>query len=515
VIGLGLAALPSWLYRDWFAYPSLRGDDFAFLADCRSGADPYRALWAPHNTHVVPLFRLMTAALCRASGPLGNLPATLSMASHALLVVCAMAAGHLVAWETGRLVLGLAAIAGLGLSTVLQPAATWYSAAQTLLTGLLVLTTLVAAQAALLTNRRRWLLLAALASLAAPLTWTAGLSAGPVAAIYLRAHRDRPLRRLAWVPLIGTVASVALAAALAGPGLLREVSSASSSAPPGPSWPLRPITHTAQAIVESLVLGNLGVPTPTEPIQAVVLVGGLLALWAWARRGSRNWPGPLESAGLALVGFTYLMAFALRSGYDYANLRDLGWYNTLPQLGAVLFGFGWIAGPTPGPRRPAAPSPVEFLALAAFVTLGAMLHQPRAEAIRIADAPPMLPSEVRQFLIPELQHGRAIVYAEQRAERQRRALLRLERAASQARAAGVDRGAVRAAIGPIRVPGWPLHVTEIDALDLVDFPDAGRAVSPAAVVATFGPLLAPEPYPRLPWSDAGDPWPPTDWPTVP
>ncbi|GIW89045.1 MAG: hypothetical protein KatS3mg108_3369 [Isosphaeraceae bacterium] len=514
-VGLTLTGLPAWLYWPWYAYPSLRGDDFAFLADCRSGAEPFRSLWTPHNAHVVPLFRLATAGLARLAGSLSAVPEMLTRASLGLLIGCSLLAGHIVAWQTGRLVLGLAAIVGVGLSTVLQSAATWYSASQTLMAGLLVLAGLAAAQRAVVTQRRIWIIPAAVAAWAAPLAWSGGAAAGPTAAVYLALSRDQSLRRWAWLPLIGSGLAVLMIGAMAGGSLAEQVGSAVAEAAQ-PASPIRPITHTAQAVVESLVMGNLGMPTASEPIQAVVLVVGLLVVFWRARRGSEGWPNPLEAAGLVLIAVGYGMAFTLRSGFDYANLRELGWYHTLPQLGAVLFGFGWLAGRSGlSPNRPRLPALVEYLGLGGWVVLAAMVHQPRAEALRIADAPPMLPSEVRQFLIPELKYGRAIVYAELRSGRQRRALTRLQRAAEQARVLGLDRSAIRAVLGPVRVPGWPVHVTSIDALDLVRLPESGREVPAAAVAAALGPLLAPEPLPRLPWSDAGDPWPPTDWATVP
>jgi hypothetical protein len=61
--------------------------------------------------------------------------------------VLAMAAtGHVVAWDTERPALGLAAVAALGLTSVLGPTLLWYAASQALAAGTMIVVMLAALQ---------------------------------------------------------------------------------------------------------------------------------------------------------------------------------------------------------------------------------------------------------------------------------------------------------------------------------------------------------------------------------
>src|SRR5205823_2141994 len=143
-------------------------------------------LFVPHNAHVVPLFRLFTHALLRLSGGLSALPTTFGLASYSSLVLAQLAIGLFVARETRSPARGLAAMAILGLSTVIEPPVVWYSAGQALWAGVMVLATLLAAQSFRSAGGTRSLMLATSLAIVAPAVWSGGLVAGPAAAVYLR-----------------------------------------------------------------------------------------------------------------------------------------------------------------------------------------------------------------------------------------------------------------------------------------------------------------------------------------
>src|SRR5690349_14056439 len=65
-----LLALPCWLLADELRHYGLAGDDFAYVADSRDASRLVSNLFRPHNTHVVPLFRIWTFVLVEAAGRL-------------------------------------------------------------------------------------------------------------------------------------------------------------------------------------------------------------------------------------------------------------------------------------------------------------------------------------------------------------------------------------------------------------------------------------------------------------
>lgn len=511
VLLLALTILPMWLFWDWLVSPQLKGDDFAYVAQSGADSEPLRALFQPHNAHVVPLFRIWTAAIRSAAGSLAALPLWLSLANFAALMGTLLLAGHLVAVETRRTTYGLMAVALIGLSTVLRQSIVWYAAGQSLVAACLAALALVLAQAYRMRGRAGWLAASCGAVCAAALVWGGGLCAGPAVTAYLAHSPDRRKRVLSYLPLLCSCV-LALFFFIVASGSIQRVA-AVESALPFPVALARPLVHTCQAVVEALMFGNLGLDARTSGGQACVMVATILVVWITrvARRG-RPSPYPLEWAGLVLVCVPYLMAFTLRRGYAYENLRDMGWYNTLPQLGAVLFGMGWLGMREAAlPGRPAHATLGGIVNVAALVTIMLCLHVPRAHQMMIESEPPMTESERERFLIPELQRLRSIYVYSERADRQRRALVRLDQLDEQARRLGLSRASLRSAFGPVRVPGWPAALVELDAFDLLKVrPDGGPQLSPGQVRA-LAPLVAYEQPARPPWISPSEPWPPREW----
>ncbi|HZW32419.1 MAG TPA: hypothetical protein VFF52_17020, partial [Isosphaeraceae bacterium] len=308
--------------------------------------------------------------------------------------------------------------------------------------------------------------------------------------------------------------------------------------------PFQGIQSTAQAIPENLVFGNLGLQVETAPIQGLVLTLGLILLWAsrrlaWRSQlapapkpGTRRLPlpsftfNPMECAGAALVLGSYLLEWSFRGYLEYHNLRTLNlraivpWYDAIPQIGAVLFAAGWWSGPQRSSAPPSSPGRVVgvtrrgMLGLLVLAFALIVLNRPRVDALVRQSTPPLLPSERQEFLIPRLQTLRANAVLRNQADWQRTYLRRLDRGEEMARRLGIGRDAVRAAFGHLWVSGAiggypPFGQYELyDVAGLLDIPEHGRAVDPAALRAALGPFLNQDKEPRPDWIAPNEPWPP-------
>jgi hypothetical protein len=128
--------------RDPLGFYRLFSDDVAYVASSRNWQRTVSNLFVPHNTHIVPAWRLVTWALVVASGNLERLPTVLAIATYSILVTVMLMAGRLVAQETGRTLLGLVSMVLVGTTSLMLTPATWYSAGQPLWAGLGMLVTL-------------------------------------------------------------------------------------------------------------------------------------------------------------------------------------------------------------------------------------------------------------------------------------------------------------------------------------------------------------------------------------
>ena len=68
--------------RDPIAIYRLYSDDFAYVAASRTFPRTLSNLFVPHNTHIVPAWRLLTWALSAIAGRLANLQLVLAAASY-------------------------------------------------------------------------------------------------------------------------------------------------------------------------------------------------------------------------------------------------------------------------------------------------------------------------------------------------------------------------------------------------------------------------------------------------
>ena len=489
LLGLVLCAGPLWLWRAPLGSFFLKGDDFVYVARSRTPAALRENLLRPHNGHVVPLFRLETHAMARLAGSLEALPTVLGWASYATLVLAMTAIGHVVARESGRPALGLAAMAAVGLTSVQGPTLLWYSAGQALAAGTMVLAMLAGLQA--WRTRGAWwaLALGLLAATAAPLFWSGGYAAGPVGIAYLWADGRRPSRRAA--VLLGVIALATIGLVWSAAGRSFAPASHVATRPLGEVLPIAAMVgHTAQAVCEALVLNNLGLDASTTAVQAILFCAMLGALWYWSRRGTRTvgpkrWPrpNPMEAAGATLVIVTFGLIFSARGvESDFDNLRALGWYDAMAELGAVLFACGWFAGclrspsaspsPSAAPAAPAAPGRREFLGVALFAGTILAIQVPRADRVvfeydeMAAPIGPPSPGPVTPRTPADLAT---------RAEEQRDALAALDRLENAVRRGDRDRSAI-GQVNRTFVPGMPTHLLDFQPVELLDIP--GNRIHP-------------------------------------
>jgi hypothetical protein len=542
----------------------LFSDDAAYVAASRTWDRTMANLLVPHNTHIVPAWRVVTWGLVACAGNFRRLPEVLAVTSYGILVAVMLMAGRLVARETGRIGAGLAATSMVGTTSLMLSPASWYSAGQPLWAALGILATLWYAQSYRRGGRWPSLALVALSAAVAGGFWSAGHLAGPVAAVYLWLDGRRRCRLAAAVPLAATAAAVVLMLSMATRPIDSTISFHGRTVREAAN-PIQGAITTSQAIPENLIFANLGLVAETTPIQGIVLTLGLILFWAscrWRRYpespasrsdgpaarapapassrsampgrpvGRPSWPtfafNPLECAGAAIVLGCYLLEWTFRGYFEYQNLRTLSpyaivpWYDVLPQIGAVLFAIGWWSGP----RRPAGPIPAKAdrrttptpptragaLGLALLTLALIVLNRPRVDAMIRGTCPPLVGSEHEKFKITRLQTMRANMILSYRVEWQRKYLVRMDKAEQIARRLGIGQDGIRAAFGYLFIPGSTgrllLAQRELyDVAAMLDLPPRGRPVDPAAIRAALGDYLNPEPEPRPQWLEPGDKWP--------
>jgi hypothetical protein len=67
-----IIVIPAWMMADELRHFTLLRDDFAYVARSRDLQTTWGHLLEPHNTHVVPIFRLWTFVLVALAGRLEN-----------------------------------------------------------------------------------------------------------------------------------------------------------------------------------------------------------------------------------------------------------------------------------------------------------------------------------------------------------------------------------------------------------------------------------------------------------
>jgi hypothetical protein len=463
LLACAILAGPAWMLEDELRYFHLFGDDFAYIADSRTLPATWHHLLEPHNTHVVPLFRIWTFVLSVAAGRLADMPCVFAIASYFGLVVAMLFLGHFVARETGRTAVGLAAMAILGLSTVTHTAVTWFSAGQALWAGTAIVATLLLARSWCERGGTWRLALVAIGTVLAPAVWSGGLIAGPAAIAYLWVRQRAGARGA--IALLGIVTIV--------PVLVVLVLSQRHLQATPIVWehhqgllprPIQALLHSAQALVESCLFGNFGLVAITTPRQALAVLVVLGAFWAWTRGGFRGIT-PLEAAGATVAMGSCVLVYVFRGNLPYSSLRSLGWYHAIPEMGAIVFAAGWWSALNP--RQASRPSPGEASVVAVLVVLFGFVQLPRGEELLLQGAPPYAPNEAAAFPTTELRIMRALYYKEELRDRQIKTLDRLDRVDAILARVGASPDSLRKDFGRVLVPGIPEEQRESDAFSIL------------------------------------------------
>jgi hypothetical protein len=500
VYALGLFAVMVWLFREPLETYRLHSDDFEYLSASRTLDRALTNLFRPHNTHIVPVWRVLTWAVVKSAGELANLQRVLSIVAFAALVLVGIGVMGLIARETGRPWLGFAALIGVGTTSVIKSSATWYSSGQTLWAALMILLMLLALQRWRIRGGWLALLLASVAAWAAGGFWTIGHAAGPTGFAYLWADGRRRARWAALVPLTATVFSIALSLAMGGRGIDARISFHGRTEREAASFSAG-TSHTMQAIPENLVLQNLGLEGTTTPAQGALLVTLLLLAWVASWWGFGH-PNALECAGGTLALTAYVVEWTFRGYLPFSSLRGIvPWYDTIPHVGMVLFGSGWLARLLKMPLISQGGTHVirltffQMIMLLLFQVWLVGLHAPRVENLYITDVPPLSLDETSVFITREYRLARARYLAHEIAQAQHRDLARLDQANRVAKSLGIGRQQISEIFGRVEVLELP---RVYDAIGLFDLPSRGRSLDPARVRAALGPYLQATPMPRIP-----------------
>ena len=195
--------------------------------------------------------------------------------------------------------------------------------------------------------------------------------------------------------------------------------------------------------------GNLGLDAITAPGQSVALLFTLVVFHAWSRGGLVR-INALEAAGATIAVGSCLLVYGFRGNQPYSSLRSLGWYHTLPQIGAILFAAGWwtaVAAPKPGRMTLGQAAGVFCL-----VIIFCMIQIPRARQ-HLIDEAPLRPG--RGIVVSERSDalGRALYFKAEYHDLQHRALARLDMVNRLATTLGASPETLREIFGRILVPG--------------------------------------------------------------
>jgi hypothetical protein len=472
----------------------IQADDYYHFGASRTWDRMAENLVRPHNLHVVAVFRFVNWFLLWVAGEWRDLPRVASIAAYLLLVLNMVACGRLVWIETGSPALGMACMVGLGGSTLLFSAVTFYAATPALWAALGILLSLLCLQHWRRVGGMWALVTACLASAFAIASWSGGYVVGAVAATYLWADGRPAVRRAAVWFFVGAASASALMLALTRQSILAAQNLGGREAGEA-LQPLRGLVHTIHAIPEMLILPNLGIETEITEWQAAVFCAVLLALWIW--RHGRGLPiTPLEASGAACVLVSYLLIYTARGYLPFSSLRTTPWYQTLPHFGAVLFVCGLVFPyrSLSESRRPLTASGI--LGAAMFAVLFCVVQQPVANRLFQAEVFPELSrAEAEQLAMPRrVLDGFTWEVAKFAAQDQRRLFAQFDRIEAASRQHGIARSQLLEQFGSPRFPGFPVELEPWTILDLAAEPGAA---GPDAVRQSLGWLAQEQMLPHL------------------
>jgi hypothetical protein len=349
LVALSLASFA--LYARWVVRPYLAVDDFQILQRSWTWQQTRDGLWEPANEHAMPLGRLTTFGLVRATGGVAAVPYLAALQGPLAVLAGTLLLYLFVRRELGHPFYGLAAAALFGVSTVYEQAVYWFSASFSVVTLDTLLLALLAAQQWRLSRRPVFLALSVLGTALAPAWFASGILAGPLCALYLLLPEGHAAAAGKWwralvrsalvalVPLLGSALFLAVSLPRTAERIMHLPHYEGETALQA-FHPLKGLQYTFWSIVENLLLGQLGISSVNVPFGLAVAVWPmLLVLGAWWWRGA---PAGRRQMllGLGLIFTGYLLVYSARAEWGYAgymNRPNWSRYHLLPQLGLALF----------------------------------------------------------------------------------------------------------------------------------------------------------------------------------
>jgi hypothetical protein len=330
-------------------FPFIFYDDFDILQESYTWESTCARLWVPFNEHCWPLTRLYAWMVVQLAGSPTGLPFTTAIAARVMQFSAMFLVGLFVQRERGDAFLGFVAAIVFGVSSVYQEAVYWFAATPAVAAAATALLGLLAAQRWLQTGRGSFLVWSAFWCALAPGWFAGGVLAGPLCGLYLAWGKMPGRRWLAIVPVLGSLAFLAISMPLAGKQILHTPHYGERSAVEAFAI-VEAVANTGRSIVDNLVLGAVGVTWFTCPVE--IAAAGAIALaallgWWWKRAPNRR----LIVLGLAFILLSDFLVYGARANHPYdVQLRYWSRYNVWPWLGTVLI----VCGGLSPSRRPKA-----------------------------------------------------------------------------------------------------------------------------------------------------------------
>ncbi|MFM1801466.1 MAG: hypothetical protein RJA81_818 [Planctomycetota bacterium] len=527
----GIQRLPAWILQEskisTYVHQEmsyrLHGDDYPYIGGSRNLERTIQNLFVPHNTHICPSWRLMNWGVVQLAGDLVTVPKILQIMAYLALALVMLCTGHFVAHESRNMTLGYCAAIFVGVSSIQWLSTNWYSAGQTLWAGVTVVMTLITVQEILRRNMNwAWIFVILLCFIAGGF-WTIGHASGPTASVYILSQRRRDKYKYAIIPFLATTFTI-LTCLYLGAHHMEATESLHGRSLSEAINPIRGMVNTCHSILETMMLGTLGITSLTSDVQALflfLLVVSAWMYWHWIKKLPVN---SLELSGGCLLISSYFVEWTFRGYFSWVALKNVvNWYDSIPLIGWSILLCGWIQAAlnnlTIHEEVGSAFGRIwmnrgQGIGILCLLTSMMILHQPEVDRQLIENMPPLTQFELdnRMFPIKSLKKLRAVYIWDERVKWQRRHLVKLQEAEAIAQKKGWSYADIHATFGRVLLPLIP---DVYDGALLMDIPlKNSESGNPEEIRKTLGRLLTLEPEPTPQWlSRSTEIWPPKGWET--
>lgn len=321
----------------------IRGDDFYFLTRSRTTDDTLHNLLVPHNAHYSSTFRVWAWLVWQLAGSWKGFPSAAACGMAVSVMALTGAVGWLIRSETGDWLAALVAMAVMGNVSVYYTAVDHFSASQTITAATWIALTLAALSRYRARAKLGWLVVGGFFALLAAGSWTGGFLVFPAGALYLWRPKSRGSYWLAGTFVAGGVVLAAVLFLVQKSTLIQGANLGKRSLTESLGL-FQGGVHSAHAVAEMFLLGNLGVSAEITPLQGTILAVAFIMFWGWQQYTRPSTPfRKLQSVGLLLLLSGLMLVLTVRSYLPFSSIRELTWYFTIPQLGFAIFLSAWFA----------------------------------------------------------------------------------------------------------------------------------------------------------------------------